>query len=239
MCNAMCNEGAVPMKGWTSWLGGKGFLAVAMAACMPLAAHAQFPETPTVPGPMLNSPALKPPAGANVAIVEFDDLECPACGAANPILMEASKKYHVPWIRHSFLIPGHVWSRQGAINALWFDLKAKELGADYQNTIFAQQDSIATLGDLNEATQKFAQQHGIAMPFVVDPQGKLAAEVEADVDLAHALGLNRTPTIFVVTAHSHYPGHPFVQTNDPSMLYAYLDQAVSATSGGEKHTARK
>jgi protein-disulfide isomerase len=227
------------MTGRKSWSGNKGFLTLALATCLPLAAHAQFPEAPTVPGPMLNSPALKPPAGASVAIVEFDDLECPACGAANPILMEAAKKYHVPWIRHSFLIPGHVWSRQGAINALWFGEKSKDLDSEYQNYIFANQESIATLGDLNQFTQKFAQQHGMAMPFVVDPQGKLAAEVEADVDLAHALGLNRTPTIFVVTAHSHYPGHPFVETNDVSMLYTYLDQAVSATSGGVKHTARK
>jgi protein-disulfide isomerase len=227
------------MNGWKNFLGSKALSALCMAACLPLAANAQFPEAPKVPASMLNSPALKPPAGANVAIVEFDDLECPACGAANPILMAAAKKYNVPWIRHSFLIPGHVWSRQGAINARWFDLKSKQLGDDYRNTIFAQQDSIATLGDLHDATQKFAQQHGIEMPFILDPQGKLLAEVESDVDLAHALGLNRTPTIFVVTAHSHYPGHPFVETNDPSMLYTYLDQAVSATSGGAKHTARK
>ena len=226
------------MTGWTNWLGSKALLGMLTIACLPLAAHAQFPETPTVPASMLNSPALKPPPGSNVAIVEFDDLECPACGAANPILMAAAKKYNVPWIRHSFLIPGHVWSRQAAINAHWFDNKSKELGYDYRNTIFAEQDSIATLDDLHQATQKFAQQHGVAMPFIVDPQGKLASEVDADVNLAHALGLNRTPTIFVVTAHSHYPGHPFVETNDASMLYAYLDQAVSATSGGGAHTTR-
>ncbi len=231
-------EGARQMNGWNKFFGSKALLALCMTAALPLAAHAQFPETPTVPAAMLNSPALKPPPGSNVAIVEFDDLECPACGAANPILMAAAKKYNVPWIRHSFLIPGHVWSRQAAINELWFDTKSKQLGDDYSNAIFGQQESIATLDDLHDATQKFAQAHGIAMPFIVDPQGKLADQVNADVNLAHALGLNRTPTIFVVTAHSHYPGHPFVETNDPSMLYAYLDQAVSATSGGAKHPAR-
>ena len=134
------------------------------------------------------------------------------------------------WVRHDFLIPGHVWSRQGAINARWFDTKSKDLGAEYRNAMFAQQQSIATLDDLNQATQKFAQQHGVALPFAVDPQGKLAAEVEADVDLAHELGLNRTPTIFVVTRNSHDEGYPFVQTLDASMVYAYLDQALSATS---------
>jgi protein-disulfide isomerase len=207
-----------------------GSAAFALALGCPASARAQFPEAPTVPQSMLDSPALKPPAGSNVAIVEFDDQECPACAAANPTLMAAAKKYHVPWIRHDFLIPGHVWSPQAAVNARYFESKNKELGADYRNQVFAAQQSIATRGDLNDFTQKFAQQHGIQMPFVVDPQGKFMDEIHADVDLAHALGLNRTPTIFVVTAHSHDPGHPFVQFLDPSMLYTYLDQAMSATS---------
>ncbi len=220
--------------------GFRSLLMYAAATMLPLGALAQFPEQPTVPAAMLNSPALKPPAGANVAIVEFDDLECPACGAANPILMDDAKKYNVPWVRHDYLIPGHVWSRQAAINARWFDIKSKQLGADYRNTMFAQQASIATLDDMNQATQKFAQQHGIAMPFAVDPQGKLAAEVQADVDLAHSLGLSRTPTIFVVTRNAHASGYPFVQTLDPKMLYAYLDQAEGATKAvAPAHTGHK
>jgi protein-disulfide isomerase len=204
-----------------------GFLFLAGA---PLAVHAQFPETPTVPESMLNSPALKPPAGSNVAIVEFDDLECPACAAANPTLEAAAKKYRVPWIRHDFLIPGHVWSPQAAVNARYFDTKSKQIGDDYRNQVFAAQQTIATRDDLNQFTQKFAQQNNLQMPFVVDPQGKFMGEIRADIDLAHALGLNRTPTIFVVTAHSHDPGHAFAQLSDPTMLYSYLDQAVSATS---------
>lgn len=219
-----------------------GLAAFCWLAGAPQGAYAQFPEAPTVPESMLNSPALKPPPGSNVAIVEFDDQECPACAAANPILEAASKKYRVPWIRHDFLIPGHVWSPQAAVNARYFDTKSKELGADYRNQVFAAQQSIATRDDLNQFTQKFAQQHGQQMPFVVDPQGKFMGEIHADIDLAHALGLNRTPTIFVVTAHSHDPGHPFVQLSDPSMLYAYLDQAVSATSApaatAVKHTRK-
>lgn len=205
-------------------------LAVATVfACTP-GAHGQFPEAPQVPAAMLDSPALKPPPGANVAIVEFDDLECPACAGANPTLMEAAKKYNVPWIRHDFLIPTHIWSRQAAINARWLDTKSKELGETYRNAVFAAQRSISTPDDLNQFTQQFAQTHHIQLPFAVDPQGKLADAIQDDVHLAHALGLRQTPTIFVVTEHSHSPGHPFVQMNDTSLLYAFLDQAVSATA---------
>jgi hypothetical protein len=35
----------------------------------------------------VNDPsALKPPPGARVAIIEFEDLECPDCANANPLL---------------------------------------------------------------------------------------------------------------------------------------------------------
>ncbi len=222
------------MMFYRSLFSGAGVLAILLASPM---AHAQFSQAPQVPASMVDSPALKPPPGANVAIVEFSDMECPACAAANPAIVSAMEKYHVPIERHDFLIPGHVWSPEAAVNARWFDEKSPKLGEQYRDAIFAEQQQIATKDDLNQATQKFAQQHGVQMPFVIDPQGKLAAEVQADKDLGRRLGVNRTPTIFVVTAHSHDPGYPFVQITDPQMLFSYLDQAVSATSGAKATTA--
>ncbi len=212
----------------TAWRVGLG-IALSLPA-MQAVAHAQFSQESQVPQSMQDSPALKPPAGANVAIVEFADLECPACRAANPTVVAATAKYHVPWEFHDFPIPGHVWSTQAAVNARWFNDKQKGLGEEYRNTIYTEQMSLSTLDDLQQATQKFAGDHHIQLPFVMDPQGKLLDAVRADATLARSLGVNRTPTIFVVTAHSHDPGHPFVELNDPQLLYAYLDQAVSATT---------
>ena len=37
------------------------------------------------------------------------------------------------------------------------------------------------------------------MPFVIDPTGLFAAEVNADYTLGERIGLTQTPTIFVVT----------------------------------------
>ena len=82
---------------------------------------------------MHDTSALKPPPGARVAIVEFDDLECPACAHANPILKAAAAKYNIPWIRHDFLIPAHVWSRNAAIRARWFDTQSPKLGDEYRD----------------------------------------------------------------------------------------------------------
>ena len=206
-------------------------LSLSLALLPVAAASAQFLQEPSVPKAMLSNPVLQPPPGAKVAIVEFADLECPACRSANPILISAVAKYHVVWQRHDLLIPLHNWSAQAALYARWFDTKSKELGEAYRNSIFEQQPNIATKGDLDQVTQKFAKDHNIGLPFVLDPQGKLQAEIDHDRDLGHELNISRTPTIFVVTRGGHGSGYPVAQVTDPSMLSTYLDQAEAATTG--------
>lgn len=193
---------------------------------MPL--RAQFQPSSQVPTNMLS--ALKPPAGARVAIIEFADLECPSCAHENPLLKEAAEKYHVPWIRHDFPLPQHTWSFQAAVNARWFDTKSPKLGNDYRDAVFANQINIENPDELRTFTENFAKSHGIAMPFVLDPQNKLAQSVRADKDLGISMGVHQTPTIWVVTNRSNGPGVPYVQVDDPTKLYTYLDQAIAATS---------
>src|ERR1035441_8040055 len=92
-------------------------LAAALFAALLLApaAHAQFGGQPTTP--VHDPAALRPPAGARVAIVEFEDMECPDCANANPLLKEAAAKYNIPWVRHDFPLPFHAWRMQAALNA--------------------------------------------------------------------------------------------------------------------------
>ena len=196
----------------------------ALFLAVPLA-HAKFAGPSTAPIP---NAALKPPPGARVAIIEFDDLECPACAEANPILMEAAAKYKVPWIRHDFLIPAHPWSPAAAVYARWFDAKSKELGSAYRNAVFANQPSIETRGELLAFTQKFAQSHGLELPFMVDPQDKLYAEVQADVALGKRLGITETPTIYIVMAHAK--GDTYIQVRNPETdLFRDIDSALADT----------
>ena len=190
-------------------------------------ARAQFnlPETTQVHD---RSP-LHPPAGAKVAIVEFEDMECPDCANANPLLKEAAEKYHIPWVRHDFPLPQHNWSFQAAVNARWFDTKSQKLGDEYRDSVFASQRSIETPAQLNQFTNKFAQSHGIALPFALDPQGKLAGLVKADYALGQRVGIEHTPTIWVVTANSK--GAPFVEIVDRNKLFQIIDQALADTRG--------
>lgn len=203
------------------------------AAISPFASAQAAPPTP-----VHDATALKPPAGARVAIVEFEDMECPDCGRANPLLKEASEKYHIPWVRHDFPLSMHVWSFDAAVDARWFDTKSKKLGDDFRNAVFANQASIQSQADLRAFAEKFAQQHGVGFPFVVDPQGKLAAEVKADYALGQRIGIEHTPTIWVVTNKNS--GVPFVEVVDRSRLYQIIDQALADTggeSGGVSHAA--
>ena len=201
------------------------FLSLAATLVFAANAHAQFGGPPTTP--IHDSSPLHPPAGAKVAIVEFEDMECPDCAAANPVLKAAAAKYNIPWVRHDFPLNFHIWSKNAAIYARWFDTKSKKIGDDYRDYIFANQISIETPAELTQITGKYAAAHGIALPFAVDPQGQLAALVNADYALGQRVGIEHTPTIWVVLAGGKNP--PWVEITDRSKLYQIIDEAIAAT----------
>jgi len=211
-------------------------LAAALLVALAPAARAQFGAPPTTP--VHDPAALKPPAGARVAIIEFEDMECPDCANANVTLKEAAAKYNIPWVRHDFPLPFHPWSFQAAVNARWFDTKSKKLGDDYRDAVFASQPSITSVEVLRQFTENFAKSRNVQLPFAIDPQGKLAAAVKADYALGQRIGIEHTPTIWVSTSNSK--GAPFVEVVDRNKLYQLIDQAIADTkSTPSKTTAHK
>ena len=166
------------------------------------------------------NPVLRPPKGAQVAIVVFEDLECPDCRRAAPLVQEASRTYKIPVVRHDFPLPFHKWSFDGAVIARYFDTRSKQLGNQYRDYIFEHQPEI-TAENLRGYSEKFAADHKVDLPFVVDPQGKLAAEVTADRDLGKSIHLEHTPTIYVVSSKTQ--GKPFVEVVDRTQLFQLID----------------
>src|ERR1700735_4249498 len=75
---------------------------------------------------------LRPPKGSKVAIVVFEDLECPQCAKAAPLVHEAAKKYNIPLVQYDFPLRQHPWSLEAAVNARYFDTKSLKLGDDYR-----------------------------------------------------------------------------------------------------------
>jgi protein-disulfide isomerase len=178
--------------------------------------------------------ALRPPAGARVAIVEFVDLECPVCARTNPQVEAAAAAYKIPLVRHDLLIPSHAWSPIAAVNARWFDSKSKALGDQYRDQVFLNQGSLYNNPNLlRQFTEKFEADHHIAVPMAIDPQGKLADAVKADNALGIRTGIDHTPTVFVVASNSK--GAPFIEVLHPDRdLDKTIDQAMADTAPTSK-----
>ena len=164
--------------------------------------------------------ALRPPKGAPIAIVVFEDLQCPQCGRVAPLLAQASRTYKIPLVQHDFPLPMHNWSFDAAVMARYFDTHSKDLGNEFRATVFGHQMEINPQ-NLRAFEEKFAAEHKISLPFVVDPDGKLAALVKADKDLGLSLHIDHTPTIWVVS--NKHTGKPYVEVTDSNQLYVMID----------------
>ena len=89
-------------------------LAAALLAILPAAtlASAQASAPPNTGNSFRDTSMVKPPPGAKVAIYEFEDLECPACSHAFPMVQGAIEHYKIPLVRHDFPLKMHRWSSE-------------------------------------------------------------------------------------------------------------------------------
>ena len=163
---------------------------------------------------------LKPPPGAKIALVVFEDLQCPLCARDYPLLQAASHDYKIPLVRYDFPLPMHSWSFEAAIWGHYFDSRSRKLGDDFRGYIFKHQQEIIP-ENLRTYVDKFAAEQKISVPFVADPQGKMKAEVENEQDIGKRVGIKHTPTIYVVS--NKRSGQPFVEVEDASQLYQTID----------------
>ena len=179
--------------------------------------------------------ALRPPPGAQVALVVFEDLQCPDCARAAPLLTEAARTYKIPLVRHDFPLPKHNWSFDAAILARFFDTKSKKMGDEFREYIFRNQVQV-TRENLRRFAEDFAADRKVDLPFVVDPRGALEKKVKADYALGQAISIEHTPTIYVVS--SKETGTPFVEVVDRSQLFQLIDQ-MKREAGPASATASK
>ena len=192
---------------------------------LPLASRAQTSVPPNQVSPLKDTSSLKAPAGAKVAVIEYEDLECPFCAKAFPIVHEAVKRYGIPLIECDYQIPYHRWSHDAALCAHYLKANVSPaLAEEYRREVFASQPRISSRDGLRAFTQAFFKQNGKVMPFVMDPAGRFAREIEATTAQGYAIGLIHTPSIFVVTA-DHW-----IEVQDVTRLYEAIDQARADTA---------
>jgi protein-disulfide isomerase len=186
--------------------------------------------------PFQNVSMLKPPAGAKVAVYEFEDMECPACAYAFPIVHLATAHYKVPLVRHDYPWPFHAWSLDAAITARFIqDQYSPQLADTFRRDIFANQKRIANKDDLARYTRTWFASHNRNLPFVLDAHGICRNEVLTDHALGDRLNIRSTPCVIVVTGKS-WVSVPFANINQ---LDHTVEMAMAETTAPSPKARRR
>jgi len=183
--------------------------------------------------------SFKPPAGSKVAVVVFEDLECPTCARDYPIVWNVANAHHIPVVLHDFPLRNHPWSFEAAVYARFFDTRSLDLGNKFRGYIYQNQPQI-TPDNLRQWTQKFADDNKVPLPFAVDPQGKLKEKIQADYQLGLQISIQHTPTIFVIGDAG--PATPYVEVDDPTQLTQIVEdmqKKADAATPPAKHVVAK
>jgi len=136
-----------------------------------------------------------------ILMVEFSDLECPHCKAAQPIAEKLAAEFpQVRYIFQQFPLPAsmHPWALKAAEYADCVGQLSPNLFWKYIDTVFENQGSVAA-ATAEDKLKEFATTAGL------DPQ-KIAtcaalpqteARVKRSMQLGESLDVNQTPTIFI------------------------------------------
>ena len=172
---------------------------------------------------------LRPPAGSKIAILVFEDLGCPACARAHPYELQAAKETHVTLVRRDFPLEAHIWTFQGALLARYIqDRISPQLADQFRSDVFASQSLISSKDDLYQFTVGWLQKHGKKMPSQVDPDGSLAKEVNADLEVGKRLNIGFTPTVVVVTDKAYQVVCGTAEgANDPAQILPVVKAALA------------
>ena len=187
---------------------------------------------------------LKPPAGASFAVVIFEDLQCTDCSRVHAMVWEVANARKIPVVLHDFPLPMHNWAFDAAIWARFFDKTSVALGNGFRSFIYANQTQVSR-DDLLQWVRKFAEENKVAPPSIPDPDGKLADLVKADFALGQRIGVEHTPTIWVVSNSA--VSQPLVEeVKDRDKLGQMIDEMLAKSkpapaakgSAGKKTTVK-
>ena len=139
------------------------------------------------------------PAKSPVTVVEFSDLQCPHCKAAQPTLDKLmSEEPNVRLVFQNFPLPSHDWAAKGAA---YGDCVARSSNDAFwkflQGTYDAQTDITAATAD--EKLSAIADKAGVKGSDIAACAAKpeTVAWVEKSVALGKSVDVSSTPSIFV------------------------------------------
>jgi protein-disulfide isomerase len=140
-------------------------------------------------------------ATAPIQIVEFSDLECPHCKAAQPVIEKLQGDFpQVRFVFQQFPLPAsiHPWAMKAALYADCASQMNKENFWKYVDSIFDNQGGIA-LATAEDKLKELATAAGYdgqkISACAASPEAE--ARVKKSLDLGQTLNVNQTPTVFV------------------------------------------
>ncbi len=140
--------------------------------------------------------------GAPVVIAEFSDFECPFCKEEAKMLRENIAKTYPKEVRVYFfdfpLEQLHPWAKSAALAGRCIFRQSASGFWDYHDWIFDHQGDV-TADNLKSKVLEFGQTKQLDAAQLTSCIDTKATEddVKHTIDMAHDLGVNQTPTIFV------------------------------------------
>lgn len=172
-----------------------------MGQIIPFGEH-PFADTAQKLNAGINGPS-RGPATAPVTVVEFSDLQCPHCKAAQPILDKLlSEDTNVRVVYQNFPLPGHDWADMAAGYADCIGRKSSSNNNDnfwkFVGDVFDAQSDI-TAANAAEKLTALADQSGEKGTEIAACASSpdTTARVQHSVALGKSVGVNGTPTIFI------------------------------------------
>ncbi|HTU43199.1 MAG TPA: thioredoxin domain-containing protein, partial [Candidatus Aquilonibacter sp.] len=139
------------------------------------------------------------PKNAPVTIVEFGDLQCPACKEAQPKIegLVASEP-NARFVFESFPLPMHNWALKGAAYADCVAKASNEAFWKFIGTVYADQENI-TAENVDQKLTTIATDSGVKGPEIAacaaTPKAK--ADVDASIALGKEVNVTGTPTLYI------------------------------------------
>jgi protein-disulfide isomerase len=139
------------------------------------------------------------PKNAPVTIVEFADLQCPACKAAQPTIQELVQSApNATFVFQSFPLEMHNWAMKGAEYADCVAHASNDAFWKFIASVYDRQAEI-TAENVDEKLTQIADQSGVKGSDIavcaVKPETK--THVDASVALGKEVDITGTPTLFV------------------------------------------
>ncbi|MFY9743302.1 MAG: thioredoxin domain-containing protein [Candidatus Sulfotelmatobacter sp.] len=139
------------------------------------------------------------PKNAPVTIVEFGDLQCPACKAAQPTIEKlVAAEPSARFVFESFPLPMHNWALKGAAYADCVAKASNDAFWKFIGTVYADQQDI-TAENVDQKLTTIATDSGVKGPEIAacaaTPKAK--ADVDASIALGKEVNVTGTPTLYI------------------------------------------